>query len=143
MLFKFVFFQIAVYLFISPIARVFLGKSISEYHFGIALIFTFFFSITGLVFKEKKLTYPYRIEVLKLDVATSYKWLIVIAWIGVCTLISFNYGLFDRRIGTEVVAELFASIPPLELMIFRILEISLAFLMSCVLLNFSDKKNLS
>jgi hypothetical protein len=141
MLFKFVFFQITIYLFIAPLARVFLGKNINEYHFGIALIFTFFFAITGLVFREKKLAYPYRIDVLKLDIATSYKWLIIIAWIAVCTLISFSYGLFDRRIGTEVVAELFASIPPFELMIFRILEISLAFLMSSVLLNFSDKKN--
>jgi hypothetical protein len=141
MLFKFVFFQIIVYLFIAPLARVFFGKNINEYNFGVAIVFAFFFAITGLIFREKKLAYSHRIDVLKLDIATSYKWLIIIAWIAVCTLISFSYGLFDRRIGTEVVAELFASIPPFKLMIFRVLEISLAFLMSCVLLNFSDKKN--
>ncbi len=140
MLFKLVFLEIVIYLFVAPLARIFLGKSITEYHFGIALIFTFFFAITGLIFREKKLAYSYRIDVLKLDIITSYKWVIIIAWIVVCTLIAFSYGLFDRRIGTEVVAELFASIPPFELMIFRALEISLAFLMSCVLLNFSDKK---
>lgn len=141
MLFKFVLLQVTIYLFVAPLARVFLGKNISEYHFGIAFIFAFFFALTGLIFKEKHATHTYRIDAFKLDVARSYKWLVIIGWIVVCTLISFNYGLFDRRIGTEVVAELFASIPPLELMAFRILEISLALLMSCVLLNFSERKN--
>ena len=141
MLFKVVFLQITIYLFIAPLVRVFLGKDINEYHFGIALFFAFFFAIGGLIFRGKKSTYLHRIDVFKLDAETSYKWLIIIAWIAVCTLISFSYGLSDRRIGTEVVAELFASIPPFELMIFRVLEIALAFLMSCVLLNFSDDKN--
>lgn len=141
MLFKLVFLQIAIYLFIAPLMRVFLGKDIKEYHFGIALIFLFFFVISGLIFGKKRLIYLHRIDVFKLDTETSYKWLMIIAWIAVCTLISFSYGLSDRRIGTEVVAELFASIPPFELMIFRILEIALAFLMSCVLLNLSDGKN--
>ena len=141
MLFKVVFLQITIYLFISPLVRVILGKDINEYHFGIALIFVFFFAIAGLIFRGKKQKYLHRIEVLKLDTETSYRWLMIIAWIAVCTLISFTYGLSDRRIGTEVVAELFASIPPFELMIFRVLEVSLAFLMSCVLLNFFDNKN--
>lgn len=141
MLFKVVFLQITIYLFISPLVRVILGKDINEYHFGIALIFVFFFAIAGLIFRGKKQKYLHCIEVLKLDTETSYKWLMIIAWIAVCTLISFTYGLSDRRIGTEVVAELFASIPPFELMIFRVLEVSLAFLMSCVLLNFFDNKN--
>ena len=141
MLFKVAFLQIFVYLFIAPLTRIFLGKDIKEYHFGIALIFLFFFAMGGLIFREKRPIYLNRIDVLRLDTKTSYKWLIIIAWIAVCTFISFTYGLSDRRIGTEVVAELFASIPPFELMIFRILEISLAFLMSCVLLNFFDNKN--
>lgn len=141
MLFKFVSFQVIIYLFVAPLMRVFLGKNIYEYHFGVALIFVFFFALSGLIFKQKKSTFMYRVEVFKLDIAKSYKWLMLLAWIVACALISFKYGLFDRRIGTEVVAELFASIPAYELIIFRILEISLAFLMSCVLLNFSDKKN--
>jgi oligosaccharide repeat unit polymerase len=141
MLFKVVFLQITIYLFIAPLARILLGKEIKEYHFGIALIFVFFFLISGLIFRGKRPKYLHRIDVLKLDTEKNYKWLIIIAWIAVCTLMSFTYGLSDRRIGTEVVAELFASIPPFELMIFRVLEIALPFLMSCVLLNFFDNKN--
>lgn len=138
MLYKFIFLQIIIYLFISPFARVSIGGTLADYHFGIAIIFIAVFYISGIVFRVKKITHPSRSDVIELNTETSYKWLLILAWILACIMISFDYGLSNRRIGTEIAAELFAGIPYYVLFVFRSLEISLAFLMSLVIINLSD-----
>jgi hypothetical protein len=51
-----------------------------------------------------------------------------------------RYDLYNRRIGTEVAAELFAAIPPLELIIFRTYEVILPFVLALGLINYHARK---
>jgi oligosaccharide repeat unit polymerase len=142
MLYRFIFLQVVVYLFASPLVRVSMGANFSEYHFGIAIIFASFFCISGTVFRPKSNIYLSHSSVIELDTTVSYKWLLIFAWLIACILISLEYELSNRRIGTENAAELFAGIPYYVLFIFRTLEISVAFLTSLVLTNLIDLKKL-
>jgi hypothetical protein len=137
MLYKFSFLQIVVYLFVAPVARIFNDMSLIDYNFGIAFIFIGFFCLGGLIKRNKYLNQS-SIDILKIDTEISNKWMLLIAWVLLCIWISFGYGLHNRRIGTDVAADLFASIPPYVLLIFRTLEISLAFLISFIILNLKN-----
>lgn len=140
MLYKISFLQIFIYLFLAPLIRLALDKDITDYHFGIAFIFLFSFMIVGYLFRQKKHRISPPINIFIINSKKNYKWVLITIWIFLCAVISYKYSLYNRRIGTEVAAELFANISPTELIPFRTLEISLSFLMSIILLNINEKK---
>jgi len=113
--------QIIVYLFVSPIVISFVGKS-EGYRFDFSLIFLVSFCI-GLILVRQP-SYPARLIYYKrypyipvpIKVAS-----IVMALMYINTVI--EYGLLDRRQGSEVMALLFAGLPLIQLAILRIFEI--------------------
>lgn len=113
--------QIIIYLFVSPIVLAFVGDW-GGYRFDFSLIFLISFCIGLLlvrqVSKRVKVTafecYPYIPILMKLS-------LIAIALLYIYTVI--EYGLLDRRQGSEVMAFLYAGLPLIQLASLRIFEI--------------------
>lgn len=133
--------EILIYLFIAPLVRAWVDKDIGEYNFGIAISFLVFFLFGGLLASGNYKVKKCRKDIFLIPKITSFKWFFIISWMLASIAISFGYELYNRRIGTASAAELFASIPLLQLVIFRSLEVSIPFIASLVVLNFySDKK---
>lgn len=133
--------QILIYLFVAPLVRAWVDKDIGEYSFFIAIFFLVFFLFGGLLVSRLDKVKKYQKDIFLIPKITSFKWFLIIAWMLTSIAISFDYELYNRRIGTAASAELFASIPPLHLVIFRSLEVSIPFFASLVILNFySDNR---
>lgn len=133
--------EILIYLFVAPFVRTLVDKEMAEYSFGIAIFFLVFFLFGGLLAGGLDKVKKYRKDIFLVPKITSFKWFFIIAWMLASIAISFGYELYNRRIGTASAAELFANIPPLYLVIFRSLEVSIPFLASLVILNFySDNR---
>lgn len=116
-----VFLQIIIYLFISPIVISLAGDS-GEYRFDFSLIFLISFCI-GLILVRKvskrvEVTAFYRYPYIPFPMKLA---LISMALLYIYTVI--EYGLLDRRQGSEVMALLFADLPLMQLASLRIFEI--------------------
>lgn len=134
--------EILIYLFVAPLMRIVVDKDLSEYSFGIAIFFLVFFLLGGLLAPKRHGVVNNRKDNFLIPEVTDFKWFLIVAWMLAVIAISFTYKLYDRRIGTESVAELFAGIPFLQLVIFRSFEIFTPFIASLVVLKFyADKKN--
>lgn len=113
--------QIIAYLFVSPILISLAGDS-EGYRFDISLIFLVSFCIGLALVRQSSWrvsatdlkSYPYIPVQMKLAS-------IVIALLYIHTVI--EYGLLDRRQGSEVMALVFAGLPLMQLAILRIFEI--------------------
>lgn len=123
MLFAFCLLQIAVYLFLAPVLRAEFGadRTLSEYYFFLSLLFLASFLIGALaqrrLLKPKPLTSAYNLSL------TDRGGLVFIAWSAIYIFVAVENSLYNRRIGTESAAELFASINPGVLITFRVFEV--------------------
>lgn len=116
--------QAVVYLLIVPILR-----AGTELGYSPPLIATFVALLAlilgGFLFPlRRSLVYPAPSDVVRFRPA-SWLW---IAWLGLTVayaLVVLQYGLFDRRQGSEVMAELYASLPLPILAILRTYELLL------------------
>lgn len=140
MLYLIAIIEILIYLFVAPLMRTVADKDIGEYSFGIAIFFLGFFLLGGFLAPRRNKIKSGREDVFLIPEAVSLKWLLMIAWMLAVVVTSFFYELYNRRIGTESAAELFASIPPFQLVIFRSLEIFIPFLASLIISEFFVNK---
>ena len=142
MLYKICLFQILVYLLFIPIARRILEDFLESYSYFAALFFLLFFIIGGANFFQKKGKKIYSSQVNNFSIKLGGI-LLISVWSLVYIAISINYGLFNRRIGTESAAELFASIPLQVLVVFRSFELILPYFLGVFIFQIHDKEKLS
>lgn len=127
MLYKICLFQIAVYLFVSPIIRIQLGNEDTNYSFELAVLFALIFIAAGAASKNKRrLLAPLDKQLLISQFGT----VIVTLWALLYSALSLKHGLVNRRIGTHEVAALFSEIPVIDLVAFRVFELLLPFIVA-------------
>ena len=125
--------QIIIYLFIVPFIKVHLGDAELQYTWLVSVAFTMAF-ITGAIISLNVYIEENRQNSEKIEFKSVGK-IYAIGWSLIVIYISFEYKLFNRRIGTDAAAELFSSIPIYTLVTFRSFEIALPFLMSILIIN--------
>lgn len=143
MLYNLCLLQIAVYLFASPLIRQGLGVDATEYSFGIAALFTLLFVAAGIASRSKRRLRGSIDHQLVVSLRGS---IILIAWAILYSALSLKHGLINRRIGTHEAALLFSEIPVFDLIVFRIFELLLPFIIAHLIiktikfrLNMTDK----
>lgn len=142
MLYKICLFQILVYLLFIPITRQVLEDHPESYSYFAALFFLLSFIVGGIIFFQRKGIQIYALQVNNFSIKLGGR-LLIAAWSSVYITISINYGLFNRRIGTESAAELFASIPLGALVVFRSFELILPYFFGVFIFQIYDKGKLS
>jgi hypothetical protein len=113
--------QIILFLFISPfIAAAFAGEV--EYLFGISYIYTISFAIGLVCYKISEINAG---ELKKKFAPFFPDWvkIIIIGWSFCYVAVVITSGLFFRRQGSEVMAEIYSNLPLFKLIILRIYEI--------------------
>ena len=137
MLFKLALAQIGLYLFFVPILRVLVEqKDFSDYDFllaTLAIVAVFVGAALGGKCKRQNVGVPSRLKLNNFGV------IIWILWSFVYCSISIQLGLFNRRVGSEVAAEMFASFPVWILIIFRVYEILLPVVISLIFIERSRR----
>lgn len=126
MLYWFCLVQIAVYLFLSPLVRTLSGEAV-DYWYSVAAVFLFAYIVGAATVRRRG-----QASQVGLQLHTSGEWLLIF-WSIIYIVCSVQYGLFNRRIGTHVAAELFASIPIYVLAVFRTFEVILPLAISMLL----------
>lgn len=137
MLYWFGLVQIIVYLVAIPILRTLYSDVVVDYVWPLVVLFLGAYIIAGFGFSIFFRTIKKYNNPIDLQISTFGK-LFLFFWIGLCIVISVQYGLYNRRIGTENAAELFASLPLVVLFSFRTLEISLPMLVAAFVINIFD-----
>ena len=137
MLYLFGILQFIIYLLVVPFLRSEFTIIDFNYSWYLAIVSIFCLFIGSFLFKlffnnNKLKNQSFSVEF------TDFGVVILSFWVISSFLVLYKYNLFNRRIGTEDLAELFSSIPSYFLIIYRSLEISLAFI---ALLIFLDIKN--
>lgn len=124
-----------------PVIKIITEEVDYEYAWLVSVIFTMAF-IVGAALSLSLLKKGKPDYVKKIDF-TNFGRLIIIIWSLAVIYISFQYGLYNRRIGTEAAGELFSSIPVYALIAFRSFEIVLPFIMSVIIINCVEKTKIS
>ena len=134
LLYIFSLLQIFIYLIVVPAIRFYLYDINIDYKLSVVMFFLFFFIFGGCLYNKKKVRKKYSANLLNINY-TKLGFFIIYCWIVLNFIISMQYGLYDRRIGTENAAELFASLPLPILISFRFFEIALPFLISVLIIK--------
>lgn len=130
MLNKICIFQIFLYLFISPLARIGQGFDEVSYRFDFAVLFLVIFMVAGAVSRTKSRSPVAVATPLLLSLPGSA---ILTGWSVLYSILSLKHGLIDRRIGTHEAALLFAEIPVADLVVFRVFELLFPFIVAYLL----------
>ena len=143
MLFKVCILQIAVYLFLVPILRNILEDGSFQYSYPISVIYIIFFLVGGLL--TRNLTFKNNKKICSIEFAKNEnsKWWLFIIFVAVCTYISFSFGLYDPRIGTEEAALRISNIPPIYIIIFKGLGVSLPFFIALTIKDLFESRHLT
>lgn len=142
MLYKFCLAQILVYLYIVPIVRSMIEDAPDDYSYLAASIFLLFFMLGGVSFIKRRGRENNLSKLRYFSVKLNGMILIAI-WSVFYVAISINYGLFNRRIGTEGAAKLFASIPLEALVVFRSFELIIPYFLGVFIFQIYNKGKLS
>lgn len=126
MLYWFCLIQIVVYLFVSPFARELSAEAVDYWYSG-AVVFLFAYIVGAATVRRRG--QPHQ---MGWQLHTNGEWLLIL-WSILYIVCSVQYGLFNRRIGTDAAAELFASIPIYVLAVFRTFEVILPLAISMLL----------
>lgn len=122
--------QIWVYLFFAPLIMAAMDNS-RDYFFGASTVFLLFYILGGkLINRNHNKLMPEKIIFRKIALPLLCVFSISYSYI------SIKHGLYNRRIGTEVIAELFAAIPFYEIIVFRIYEVILPFVLALVYVSY-------
>ena len=143
MLYRIALIQIFIYLVAVPAVRVVFYQVVVDYAWVISFAFIGSFLVAGNMFyffKNKIPSFPGELINFRFSKVGA---LFLFVWVAICLIISIQFGLYNRRIGTENAAELFAGIPTLVLMVFRSLEISMPMLMAVMVIKVFDGHPLS
>jgi len=137
MLYLFALLQLAVYLFLAPLMRLHFFESELgvDYAFGLALVFVLAF-VLGAKWAGKSGLFASPGIRLPPAEFTGIGQVAIATWAGLYVAVVVTYGLSDRRIGTELAAELFAAIPPLVTIFFRSFEVVLPYLIAVITLRY-------
>lgn len=130
MLNKICIFQIFLYLFISPLARIGQGFDEVSYRFDVAILFLVIFMVAGVVSRTKSRPAVTVATPLLLSLPGSA---ILTCWSVLYAILSLKHGLINRRIGTHEAAMLFAEIPVADLVVFRVFELLFPFIVAYLL----------
>jgi hypothetical protein len=126
-------FQIGIYLVGVPMLRIALEqKSAGDYDFVLASIAIMAFILGAALCRSRFGTNV--TEKMHIRLSSTGIWIWCIWSIAYC-LISIELGLTNRRIGTEVAAELFASFPLWALATFRVYEVMTPIILAALILD--------
>ena len=138
MLYYFSFVQIFIYLFAIPAIRLIFYQVEIDYAWAISFTFMTSFLAAGFLFSFlKRNNIRASNELLRFHFS-KVGLFFVFTWVTICIVISLQYELYNRRIGTENAAELFASIPIIILLLFRSLELALPMLIALIVIKIAD-----
>ena len=129
--------QVVVYLLAIPLLDILLNVDSPHDLASLSVAGLFVASVVFghfLSSPQKKRTEHYR----AMHQFTAVGQLIIVLWCTIHITLCIQYGLYDRRIGTETIALLFSGLSVYELIAIRALEIFLPYLLTIALFNARD-----